>query len=334
MIKPARSSKRPWPRKSGSETAALFGTGPIYPRSFSTRSMGGRLVVHIALEDRRRKVPEVVLSRINRWADRLTRHSEYSDLARLNADPGQSVVVRPTLARALRAGTLAAQETGGLVNITLLDARLAAEKGQSVSSLNGHTYSITDTRRGGAIIERAPGVHFDLGGVGKGLLSDRALGLLERHTSAIVDADGDMAIRVAAGRSWQIAVADPRNLAIDLCVLAISDPSATGSVQFGVATSGNSVHRWEHNGLVSHHLIDPRTGLSARSDVVQATVIARSASRAEALAKAVVIAGSYAGLNLLEKAGALGAIILTSSGRILAPLNTDRYLIADRRAKA
>jgi thiamine biosynthesis lipoprotein ApbE len=52
--------------------------------------------------------------------------------------------------------------------------------------------------------------------------------------------------------------------------------------------------------------------------VVQATVVAGSALRAEALAKAAVIAGSVEGFALLERAHVRGAVILTDRGEALA----------------
>ena len=64
---------------------------------------------------------------MGRWADRLSRHLPDSELSALNADPAEAVPVGPTLAGAIRAGRTLAQATDGLVDITLLDARLAAE---------------------------------------------------------------------------------------------------------------------------------------------------------------------------------------------------------------
>jgi thiamine biosynthesis lipoprotein ApbE len=46
--------------------------------------------------------------------------------------------------------------------------------------------------------------------------------------------------------------------------------------------------------------------------------VAGSALRAEALAKAAVIAGTVEGFALLERARVLGAVILTDSGATLA----------------
>ena len=88
-----------------------------------------------------------------------------------------------------------------------------------------------------------------------------------------------------------------------------------GPTAFGLATSGTSVHRWTIDGRSSHHLIDPRTGRPARTDLVQATVLAGSAREAEAIAKTAVIVGSEAALGRLDRPGILGGDPPDRSGR-------------------
>ena len=75
-----------------------------------------------------------------------------------------------------------------------------------------------------------------------------------------------------------------------------------------------------------HHLIDPRTNRSAVTDVVQMTVIAPSAREAETLAKAALILGSAAGLALLDRSPAAGAICLLESGAVIALPRTTAWL--------
>ena len=312
-------------------------TVPIDPFSHFAKSMGGRLVVNldaatvaIAGSAAATRASAVAVERIERWAARLTRHTDASDLARLNADPGDDVPVRPTLATALRAGGQAFEESEGLTDITLLDARLAAEgvvyagpagdprlPGQAEYSSRAFDWSIAPGRHGSAVVRRPPGVRFDLGGVGKGWIADRALRLFAAWPSVVIDADGDLAIRCAPGRMWELAVDDPRSPDAALAVLRLTAPDGF-PMTWGVATSGTSIHRWTVEGNVSHHLIDPRSGRPAVSDVIQATVIAGSALRAESLAKAAVIAGSAHGFALLERAGVRGAILLTERGEALA----------------
>jgi len=309
----------------------------IVPVSYLTTSMGGRLAIHLdpaANGGNARETARRIAGRIESWADRLTRHTDASELMALNSDPRSEVEVGPTLAAALRAGRTANEVTEGLADITLLDARLAAEDSEataqraayfSVGEWHGE-WSLSGGARGSATVRRPPGLRFDLGGVGKGWIADRAIDALSAWPSCLIDADGDMAIRCAPGRSWEIGIDDPRTPDALLAMLRLS---ASGRVpeRWGVATSGTSVHRWNIGGQVRHHIIDPRTHLPAVTDVVQATVVAGSALIAEALTKAVVIAGTVDGFALLERSRALGAVVLTDRGETFALPNTLPLLV-------
>jgi FAD:protein FMN transferase len=306
-----------------SRVTSQAGPTPIVPLTVATTAMGGRLLVHLATsadDERARRQAQLLLSRIGRWADRLSRHLETSELSVLNADPRSSVPVGPTLGAVLWAALEAADESERLVDITLLGARLIAE-GLPFTDFAAGTprdWSLESGPRRTAVVRRAPGVRFDLGGVAKGWLAERGLARLSSWPSAVVDADGDLAVRCGPGDTWAIAVDDPRTDGAAIAILHLSAAATGWPGHWGVATSGTSVHRWRQGETLRHHLIDPRTGAPAVTDVVQATVVCGSAVRAEALAKAAIIAGTTDGLALLERAGVAGAVILTESGETLA----------------
>lgn len=314
----------------------------------SSAAMGGGLGVHVAVTDAAALAGAEldaarVAARVRAWAGRLTRHAPASDLMSANADPRGAVPVRPTLAAALRWAADAADLTGGIVDATLLRERLAAEAtpgaetppAAPVAAAGGlaarnagralqPTWRIESARHRGALLHREPGTAFDLDGVAKGWIADRALALLDRHPGALVDADGDIAIRSAAGDTWEVGVADPRTPGAQVAVFVL--PGASLGARYGLATSGISIHRWVGPDGERHHLIDPRTGRPAATDVVQATVLAGSARAAEAWAKTAVVLGLVAALDVLDRAPFLGAILLVSDGRVLAVPRTTRWL--------
>jgi thiamine biosynthesis lipoprotein len=320
--------------------------------------MGGRLRIHVTVpvasatggsgraqdadaSGDAARLGRATASRIAAWAARLTRFDPASDLSRLNADPATPARVRPTLAAVLEWGEDAGERTGGMVDVTLLAQRLAAEHSPRAAAAASEACALEAGRSGrddrswsirragrGAVVTRNPRVRFDLDGVAKGWLADRALGRLTAAAGAIVDADGDIAVRVAPGDRVDVGVDDPRARGRLLACLRL-DGHGRGDDVYGVATSGISVHRWpQADGRPAHHLIDPRTGAPAVTDVVQATVLMRSARVAEALAKTAVMLGAAGGLAFLEAAGALAAIVLTDRGECLATPRTLSFVEA------
>ena len=281
--------------------------------------MGGRVAIQLRaapVSDARINPADRVLDRLATWASRLTRFEPSSELSRLNAAEGGSVQVGPTLAAVLDWAREAGGRTDGRVDIAMLDARLAAEAGVTSDPPRApaRRWSVRRLPRG-AIVERPPGLRFDLDGIAKGWLADRALALAPGR-SAMVDADGDIAVRVAPGDSWAIGVADPTD-PDDL--LAVVRLTTHGSPRVaGLATSGTSVHRWDRPTGSAHHLIDPATWRSATTDVVQATVLASSARLAECFAKAAVIAGAAQAFELASSPGVIGILVLTDGSELLA----------------
>ncbi len=59
----------------------------------------------------------------------------------------------------------------------------------------------------------------------------------------------------------------------------------------GLATSGTTVRRWRRGGVELHHIIDPSTGLPARTPWVMVSVAAATCVEANAAATAALIMG-------------------------------------------
>jgi thiamine biosynthesis lipoprotein len=272
------------------------------------------------------RAARIVLDRIDAWAGRLTRFSAESELMRVNASEAALVPIGPTLTAVLDWARRAEGLTDGLVDIALLDERLAAEAGvdPSVPAAAGRRWSLRRLSSG-AVVDREPGVRFDLDGVAKGWLADRAIAIVPGR-SVLVDGDGDIALRVAPGDAWGVGIADPRRPGALLATLELT-ATDDRTRAWGIATSGTSVHRWAHAAGDAHHLIDPRTRRPAATDVVQATVLADTARVAEAFAKTAVIAGSGRAFGLLDHPDVRGVLLLTERGEIRATPGMVRWLV-------
>ncbi len=124
-----------------------------------------------------------------------------------------------------------------------------------------------------------------LGGVAKGWAAQQAMRRLKQYGPALVDAGGDIAVSglKAGGQPWLVGIDDPWHVAENLGTLRLG--------RCGVATSGRDHRRWQQDGRWQHHIIDPRTGEPAVTDVLTATVVAPNVMEAEMAAKVVIDPG-------------------------------------------
>jgi thiamine biosynthesis lipoprotein len=164
------------------------------------------------------------------------------------------------------------------------------------------------------------GLKLDLGGVAKGWAADQAALRLAGKGPVLINAGGDISISApqSNGQPWPIGVTDPFNSEAHLNILMIE--------RGGVATSGKDYRRWQRGGVWQHHIIDPRTGLPAETDVLTATVIAPSAVQAEVAAKVALISGSQAGLDWLETTPDLAGMLVLENGQCIYSQQMEKYL--------
>lgn len=260
----------------------------------------------------------------------LSRFDPDSALSRLNARGGADHV-DPVLWAAIDIAVRAAAATDGLVTPTILPALEAAGYDRSFDRLEREQASpppapVPDDgawRR----IERDPstrsirlprGVRLDLGGTAKGWSVDVAAHMLGRFGPALVEVGGDVAARRQKREPWPIGIADPRGDGGD--VLEV--------VAFGVggaATSGRDYRRWKRGEIEQHHLVDPRTGEPARTDVLTVTVIGQGALEAEIAAKVVLLRGSSAGTTWIDARPDLAALIVRDDRQILPSQRWSRH---------
>ncbi len=298
------------------------------------RAMGSRMLALLdATTGEAEELLVCVPAWFEEWEQALSRFRPGNELDRLNHSDGRPMAVSETLWDVFQSSRAAGHFTGGLVVPTLLDALVGAGYDRSFESLPPIQTSPSFTQPGmpepsGIIVWDAPtrslilpnSVHLDLGGIAKGWAADQAVRRLSRLGPALVDAGGDIAISGVKndGQAWPVGIDEPFNAGAHFETLKLA--------RCGVATSGKDYHRWLKDGFWQHHIIDPRTGLPADTDILTATVVAPTAVEAEAAAKAVLILGSQAGLDWLEADSGLAGVLVLENGNRIYSRNMDKYL--------
>ncbi len=266
------------------------------------------------------------------WEQRLSRFREDTELSRLNARPGVPFRVSPVLWDVLQTAMRAARESDSLVVPTMLEALEAAGYDRTFDALplSGVLQRPASPAGDWREIEMDPasrsvrlpgGIRLDLGGIAKGWAADRAAGRLAGQGPSLVDAGGDIAVSgpQASGQGWPVGVADPAAEADGVL-------ETLRLMKGGVATSGRDYRRWQREGVWQHHIIDPRTGLPAETDVLSATVVAPSARQAEVAAKVTLILGNNEGLKWLEARPSLAGLLVLENGQVVRSRRLKQYL--------
>jgi thiamine biosynthesis lipoprotein len=269
---------------------------------------------------------QTIPERFAEWEQHFSRFRPDSELSQLNRHAGEQQPVSTMLWEVLQAALQAAVDSDGLVNPTLLNALESAGYDRSFetlssleplnSGLSSGVLPAAQLTEWGAIEAEArtqtvrlpKGVRLDLGGVAKGWAADQAAAELGAAGPALVDAGGDIAISAPpqGQPGWPIGLANP--------LAPGESPEVLCVAHGGVATSGRDYRRWQQHGQWRHHILDPRTGCPAETDVLSATVIAPSASEAETAAKVALILGSRAGLAWLEARPTLAGVLVLEDG--------------------
>jgi FAD:protein FMN transferase len=218
---------------------------------------------------------------VRRLGARLTRFSHESELSLLNRSTGRWIDVSPEMGSLLRESLAAFELSSGLVNVAVLRSmeavgytRPLAEGAPDATELRASPLpalpDVLSVRPGAARLAEGAGI--DLGGIAKGWMADRLVESL--GPSALANIGGDLSAGGLgpAGDGWPVGMGGAT-------VLLRNQGAATSSVRS---------RRW---GKELHHLIDPRTGLPARTGLEEVSVVAATGVEAEVVAKAALLAG-------------------------------------------
>ncbi|MFB8749892.1 FAD:protein FMN transferase [Streptomyces parvulus] len=144
-------------------------------------------------------------------------------------------------------------------------------------------------------------------GIVKGWAVERAARRLASAGATGVSLNGGGDVQLlgtpGSGRPWRVGVSDPLRPGGLAAVV-----SAAGAAELAVATSGSAER--------GAHVVDPRTGRSAVTDLLSVTVVAPRLTWADCWATAAFAMGSREGLRWLESLPGVEGLLITAGDEV------------------
>jgi thiamine biosynthesis lipoprotein len=290
--------------------------------SDAQEKMGTRVEIQVWAESDATATPLLVagmaeFDRIESWMSTYRQDSEISRVNRLAAR--EPVAVSTELFGIVQKSLELSALSGGAFDITfdsvgqLYDFRAgvhpdAAAIRKSLPAID-YRHVLLDTVAS-TIRFSQEGTRINLGGIGKGYSCDRVADLLRKAgvRSGRVNAGGDTRlIGDRQGQPWMVGIRDPDADDRWVTRLALNNEA--------ISTAGDYERFFDEDGVRYHHIINPKTGDSARG-VRSVTVIGPDATMTDGLDNAVFVLGPERGLALIDATPGYAAMVIDAEHNV------------------
>ena len=291
--------------------------------SESRPAMGTTFIIYLYSTDRPAADAafNAAFDEIERIEDALSNYRPSSELSRINRLAATAATTTdPEVFNLLQTSFDYSRRSDGAFDITVGPLMQAwgffrkngqypnrAELSRARASIGWKMVELDPQRR--TIKFNTPGMELDMGGIGKGYAVDRVIDILREAgvKSALVDAGSSTlyALDAPPGKEgWKVVVPRPGDRSHGISEVLLRDNS--------LSTSGSYEKFFRLNGKTYCHIMDPRTGEPVQG-MLQATVIAPSATATDALSTTIFVMGPAAGSKLLKSMPNTSAMWITNS---------------------
>ncbi len=253
-----------------------------------------------------------------------------SDIARINGAKGKAVPVSEDTARLIGKALSYSRLTDGAFDITIYpvsklwdfrsgegrvpDAKALKEALKHVDYrkvvLSGNTVQLSDPEAG-----------IELGAIAKGAIADAVSDFLREKgvKRALINLGGNIVCigKRPDGKAFQIGVKKPfSENGETVAVLPCEDAS--------VVSSGIDERYFTEDGVIYHHILDPKSGYPSQSGLHAVSVLAERSVDADALSTCLFLLGEEKGKSLIKgqkDSGALRAVLIGENNEVLADVN-------------
>jgi len=249
----------------------------------------------------------------------LSMHVEGSDIDNLNKNAGiQPTTVSALTYRVLQDSLFFSEKTGGLFDITsgpLIDLwaidppdghyPTPQELEETLPLIDYHKMQFLDNNQ----IELSDkGMVVNLGAIAKGTIADEVKHfLLERGvTSALINLGGNVLTLGSKpdGSSFVIGIQDPNSTRGEYLLSIHADDES-------VVSSGDYERFFEYEGKIYHHILNPKTGFPADTNIKQITIVTPVSQTADGFSTSVLLLGVEKGIALIESLDGVEAILIS-----------------------
>ena len=283
-----------------------------------------RVVVLKKLEDK-----------INELDEMLSTGKETSEVSRLNRS-GEAVL-SPTVANLVKRSLGIYKKTDGLFDITIYplmelwgfptkNYKVPSEKEieEKLKLVGSDKIDFNEETR--KISFKNKGMEIDFGGIGKGYITDELVKILtdEKVESAIINLGGNVFgfRKKPDGSLWNIAIRDPNEPDKYMAAIRLEDSA--------VITSGGYERYFEENGIIYHHILDPRTGKPSDSGLKSVSIISKDGTLADALSTSLFIMGEEKAVKYWKENGSnFDILLMTKDNRLLVSAGIKDKIISD-----
>lgn len=254
---------------------------------------------------------------------RCSRFLPNSELSQFNRAAGMQQRISPELRDVLLAAQRMGKLTDGLFNPFVLPALQRA--GYVHSLVEGYEADPVDDHSARQVVpvERLQvgddwasipyGTALDLGGCGKGYIGDVLAAMMRNREiqGFWFSVGGDVVTygSDAGGEPWTVSVVE----SIQRPGRVLARVAMPDAGPYAVATSTTRLRKGERQGKAWHHIIDPRTGTPAETDLSLASVWSSSLLEADVLASCLIIEGLSAAGQYSGRFGSVRSVLVQNN---------------------
>lgn len=285
-------------------------------------------VVTLALYGAPEGTLDTLLAACARYEQLLSKTVEGSDVWRINHAQGQPVTVDAETMTILQRAKALHQLSGGAFSITVapLVEKWDFTGGTQIippeEDLTRLLPLVDDSQitLDGLTVTMPAGFMIDLGGIAKGYIADQLADMVRKMgLSGTLNFGGNVYAvgQKPDGSPFRVGLRDPQAADQTIAVISVRDET--------VVTSGVYERGFVKDGVLYHHILDPKTGQPARTGLHSVTILGHSSMDADALATACVVLGLEKGLALLESQG-INAVFVDGENHVTCTAGLlDRY---------